>query len=77
MLQASLFDGHSFDPFSFQQDGLAPPEIDISRGQVSQALVVALVVVVGDEGLDLGLEPKCPLSVLKQKLWLGLDYYRS
>ena len=54
MLQAPMLDGLSFDPFSFQQDGLAPPEVDVGRGQIVQALMIAVVVVVGDEGLDKG-----------------------
>ena len=56
MVQAPLLEGPSFDPFSFQQDGLTPAEIDIGRRHVSQALVIALVVIVFDEGLDLNLE---------------------
>ena len=54
--QASVLDGLSFDPFSFQQDGLAAPEVDVGRGEVGDGLVVSQVVVVGDEGGDLGLE---------------------
>ena len=34
MLQASLFEGVAFDPFSFQEDGSASAEIDVGRGQV-------------------------------------------
>jgi len=34
MLQSSLFDGVAFDPFSFQEDGLASAEVDVSRRQV-------------------------------------------
>jgi hypothetical protein len=44
--QASLLDGLSFDALAVEQDGLAAAEIDVSRGQVAQALVAALVVVV-------------------------------
>jgi hypothetical protein len=29
MLQASLLDGLSFDPFSFQEDGFATSEVDV------------------------------------------------
>ena len=54
--QASGLDGLSFDPFSFQQDGLAAPEVDVGGGKIGDGLVVSQVVVVGDEGLDLGLE---------------------
>ena len=57
MYQASVLDGLSFDPFSeFQQDGLAAPEVDVGRGEVGDGLVISQVVVVGDEGGDLGLE---------------------
>ncbi len=56
MLQAPVLNSLSFDPFSFQQDGLAPPEVDIGRGQIVQALMITVVIVVGDEGFDLGLE---------------------
>ena len=56
MLQASGFDGVAFDPFSFQQDGLATSEVDVGRGQVADALVVPEMIVVGDEVADLLLE---------------------
>ncbi len=48
-----MLDGLSFDPFSFQPDGLAAPEVDIGRREIAQALVVAVVVVVADKGFDL------------------------
>jgi hypothetical protein len=54
--QASALDGLSFDPFSFQQDGVATAEVDIGRCYIADGLVVTLVVVVIDEGVDLGLE---------------------
>ena len=56
MEQAPLVDGLALDAFAIEQDGLAVAEVDIGRGQIVQALVVALVVVVGDKGPDLGLE---------------------
>jgi hypothetical protein len=43
VVQAALLDGLSFDPFSFQQDGLPAPEIDIGGREVVQALVITLV----------------------------------
>jgi hypothetical protein len=64
--QASLLDGLSLDAFAFEQDGLAAAEIDVGRGEVTQALVVALVVIVGDEGLDLRLEVAGQVVVLEQ-----------
>ena len=53
MKQASRFDGLSFDPFSLFQNGLAAPEVNVGRGEVLQALVIATVVVVFDKGVDL------------------------
>lgn len=52
MKQTSRFDGLSFDPFSLLQDGLATPEVDVGGCEVLQALVVAPVVIVIDEGVD-------------------------
>ena len=66
MLQAPVFDGLSFDPFPFQQDGLAAPEVDIGGREVIQALVVAPVVVVLDEGAELGFEITGQIIVLQQ-----------
>jgi hypothetical protein len=30
VMQASVLDGFAFDPFSFQQDGLTAPEVDVA-----------------------------------------------
>lgn len=54
--QAALLDGLAFDAFSVEQNGVAAAEVDIGRGEVAEALVVALVIVVADECLDLRLE---------------------
>ena len=56
MLQSSLFDGVSFDPFTLKQDGLAASEVDIGRRQVLQTFVVAVVIVVIDEAIDVRFE---------------------
>ena len=56
MLQAPMFDGLSFDLVPFQQNDLAAPEVDVGRCEVVEALVVAPVIVMRDEGLDLGLK---------------------
>ena len=56
MLQASIFDCGSFDPFSFQQDCLTAPEVHVGRRQIAQALVIAPVIVVIDEPADAGLK---------------------
>jgi hypothetical protein len=39
-----------FDAPPLGQDGFTAPEVDVCRGQVADALVVAVVVVVVDEG---------------------------
>ena len=56
MQQASVCDGLSFDPFPFDEDRLAASEVDVGRCQIAEALVVAQVIVVGDEVSDPGLE---------------------
>src|SRR6266581_3179050 len=52
MQAASLLDGFSFDLFRPFENDLAAPEVDVSRRQLVQALVVSTVVVVLDELLD-------------------------
>ena len=66
VVQASGFESVAFDPFSLQQDGLAPPEIDVGRGEIGDALVVSQVSVVGDEVADLLFEIAGQVVVLDQ-----------
>src|SRR6202044_563355 len=66
VVQASVLDGLSFDPFSFQEDGLAASEVDIGWRQIGDALVVSQMVVVGDEVTDLGLEITGQIVVFEQ-----------
>ena len=56
MLQAPMFECLSLDPFSSLDDCWCPAEVGIGGCDVVEALVVALVVVMLDEGLDLLLE---------------------
>ena len=67
MLQAALSDCLFLDPFPFSQDGFVPAEVNVSRCDVAQALVVALVVIVIDEGLDLAFEIAWQVIVLQQE----------
>jgi len=53
VMQAPGLDSLSFDPFSLFQDGLSPSEVDIGRGQIIDALVIAVGVVVIHEGFNL------------------------
>ena len=54
VLQAPVFEGLSFDAPTFLEDCPAPAEVDIRRGQVLQALVIAMMIIVLDEVADLG-----------------------
>ena len=56
VMQAPGLDSLSFDPFSLFQDGLSPSEVDIGRGQIIDALVIAVGVVVLHEGFNAGLK---------------------
>ncbi len=56
MQQAAVLDGCSFDRFAPFQDGGPASEIDAGWGQIANALVVATLVVVVDEGAALALE---------------------
>jgi hypothetical protein len=39
--QAAICDCLSFDPFPFDQNGLAPPEVDIGWRQIADAFMIA------------------------------------
>jgi len=71
MQQAAVLDGLSFDLLSSSQDGLGPAEVDVGWGQVAEALVVAVVVVVVDEAADRLL--KCPGQVVVLEKDTGLE----
>src|SRR5499427_5426765 len=66
MQAASLLDGFSFDLFPPFENGLTAPEVDVSRRQVVQALVVSTVVVVPDELLDALFELSWQVVVVQQ-----------
>ena len=79
MLQAALPDCHFLDLFPFSDDGLAPPEIDVGGCDVVQALMVAFVVIVIDEGPDLALEITGQIVIFQQnpilhRLMPALDF---
>jgi len=56
VLQAPMLDGQAFDPFALFDDGCGPAEVGVGWCDVIQALVVAPVVVILNEGGDLGLK---------------------
>ena len=66
MKQAPGFDGRSFDPFPLFQNGLASTEVDIGGGEIADALVIASVIVVIDEGLDGQLKCSWQMVVFEQ-----------
>ena len=39
-LQATVWDCLAFDPFAFGEDCLSPSEVDVSRREIGQALVI-------------------------------------
>ena len=51
---------------SFEEDGLGPPEVDVSRSEIAEALVIAGMVVVLDEGRDLAFEIAGQVVMLEQ-----------
>ena len=66
MLQATEFDGFAFGPFSFQQDGVTAPKVDISRGEVAETFVISATIVMIDEGCDLCLKVLREVIVFQQ-----------
>src|SRR6202047_491325 len=66
MQQAAIGDCLSFDPFSLNQYGLTAAEVDVGWRQIADALVIAQVVVVSDEGLDLSFEIARQVIVFEQ-----------
>ena len=56
VLQATLSNSLSFDFFSCCQNGRPASEINVSRGEIVDTLVVAVVIVVIDKGGELGFE---------------------
>jgi hypothetical protein len=66
VLQATICDCLAFDPFAFEENGLSAPEVDVSRSEIVEALVIARMVVVLDEGGDLAFEIAGQVVVFKQ-----------
>jgi len=56
MLQAAVCDSCTLDAFTLGEDCLGPAEVDVGRGEIVDALVIAGVVIVLDEGFDLPFE---------------------
>ena len=54
--QAAMLDGFALDPLSVFDDGFGPSEVGVGGCHIVEALVVAPMIVVLDEGLDLAFE---------------------
>lgn len=66
MLQASILDCDAFDPFSFAQDFLTRVRNRRLRGEIVQALVIAAMIVMIDEGGDLRFQVSGQIIVFEQ-----------
>src|SRR5512132_943298 len=69
--QPTVLDGLAFDPFSFQQHGLTAPEVDVGPGEMVDALVIAPMVVVRDECIELSFELAWQIIVREQDAGLN------
>ena len=56
MLQAAVCDSCMFDAFAFCEDCLGSAEVGVGRCDVFDALMIADVIVMFDEGADLSFE---------------------
>ena len=79
MLQAAIGDCLAFDAFAFKEDALGASKIDVSRREIAQALVIAGMVVMVDEGGDLAFEIAGQVIMLEQdavleRLMPALDF---
>ena len=66
LLQVALSDRLFLDLSPSSENGFIAAEVNVSRCDVAQALVVALVVIVIDEGLDLTFEIAGQVIVFQQ-----------
>ena len=56
MLQATVCNGCAFDLRTLIQDCLSSAEVDISWSEIIDALVIALIVIIGHEGFGLAFQ---------------------
>ncbi len=50
MQQAALVDGPGLDFLSLSEDGFGPAEVDVDGCEIAQALIIAVVIILLDEG---------------------------
>lgn len=66
MLQAAVCDGGEFDASAFGEDILRSTEVNVGRCEVIDALMIADVIVVLDEGPNLALKVSWQIVVFEQ-----------
>ena len=66
VLQAPMFDGFSFDPFSLFDDGFRSAKVGIGGCDVFQALVITLVIIIFDERFNLRFQIAGKIIMLQQ-----------
>lgn len=66
MLQASVFERFALDALALGEDFTCPSEVDIGRGKFVEALVLAGIAVVLDEGADLPFKIAGQVIVVEQ-----------
>ena len=66
MVQAAVLDGQVLDLPPSLNDGRVTPEVGVSGRDIAEALVIAVVVVMIDEGADLRFQVARQIVVLQQ-----------
>ena len=66
VLQAAVCDCGTLDTSAFCEDGVRSAKVDVSGREVVDALMIADVIVVSDEGVDLLLEISRQIIVVEQ-----------
>ena len=66
MLQASILDCETFDPFAFTEDFCRASAVDVDGREIVQTFVISAVIVMLDEVADLGFEIVWNIIVLQQ-----------
>lgn len=54
VVHTTFFNGASFDPFTLDQDCLSASEVNVDKSEIVEASAVLAIIVMPDEGRDLG-----------------------
>ena len=66
MLQATVCDGDAFDMLSFFKDLFGSAKVDVGRCDIVDAFMIAGIVIVLDEGIDLPFEITGQIVIVEQ-----------